>query len=98
TRWLRLPGDSDAATRRNDAAGWARERRAALGHALGENAWRPCGGRRGGCLRERSAVRPGVFGTAVDRRRSAGRCLRVAAGHALSEAADARGPRPARPY
>ena len=95
-RRLRLSGDPDAAARRDDAAGWPRERRAALGHELGQHDRRPRGGRPGGLLRERSAVRPGVLGAPVDGRRSAGHRLRVGAGHAPAEAADARGARPAR--
>ena len=42
-----------------------------------------------GLLRERAAVRPGVFGAAVDGWRSAGHRLRLGAGDAPAEAADA---------
>ena len=71
-RWLRLSGDSDAAARRDHAAGWPRERRAAFGDELGQHDRRPRGRRPGGLLRERPAVRPGVLGAPVDGRRPAG--------------------------
>ena len=45
TRWLRLSGDSDAAARRDHAAGWPPERRAAFGHELGQHDRRARGGR-----------------------------------------------------
>ena len=94
-RWLCLSGDSDAAPDET----MPQDGRVSEGpHSA--TSWVNVIGvprrRSSRLLHERSAVRPGILGAPVDRWRPAGDRVRVGAGHAPSEAADARREGPAR--